>query len=412
MAIFHESHLLDPFAPALIEDPYPTYARLLEAEPWEHQPSAYWVVSRYADVRTVLYDPRFSRADFRERARSMVGEGPLASMSELFLLFRDPPDHTRLRRLVGQAFTPLAVERMRQQIGTAVDDLLEPLLDSSTFDLIAELAYPLPVTVISALLGIPTNDREQFRGWSSALADGMEAMSRARPDALARGNGAVEEMTTYLSHLVAERRLEPRDDLLSDLIQARDGDDRLSEAELLATALLLFFAGHETTVNLIGNGLLALMRDASQLTLVRNDPRLVGNAVEELLRFDSPVQRSFRSTAEEVVLGGQRIPCGARVMALIGAANRDPRRFVDYDKLDVRRQDAKHHLSFGGGIHYCIGAPLVRLEAELTLTRVLQCLPRIAIDDVPVQWRANLIFRGLEHLQVVTGSAAHPRHVS
>ena len=219
-----------------------------------------------------------------------------------------------------------------------------------------------------------------------------------RPDAVARGNGAVEEMSTYLRDLLAKRRAQPRDDLLSHLIAARDGDARLTEDELLSTALLLFFAGHETTVNLIGNAVLALTRHPDQLTSVLAEPPLMANAIEEVLRFDSPVQRTFRVAAEDFELGGARIRAGERVAALIGAANRDPRRFVDPDRLDVRRVDAKHHLSFGGAIHYCIGAPLARLEAEIALRAVL---PRLRLPEEEPVWRPNLVFRGLECLPVL-----------
>lgn len=217
-------------------------------------------------------------------------------------------------------------------------------------------------------------------------------------DAIARGNGAVEEMSTYLRGLMAERRKQAHPDVLSDLIAARDGADRLTEPELLSTALLLFFAGHETTVNLIGNGVLALLQHPDQLALLHTQPSLISNTVEELLRFDSPVQRSFRAAAVDIELGGVLIPEGARVMALLGAANRDPRRFAAPDVLDIRRPDAKHHLSFGGGIHYCIGAPLARLEAEIALSSLIDRFPTLSLLEAKPEWRPNLIFRGLNTL--------------
>jgi cytochrome P450 len=399
----------DPFAPGLACDPYPTYARLLAVQPWQHEPTRFWIVSRYADVRTVLHDPRFSRADFRARAESTLGDGPLLRSLEQFLLFRDPPDHTRLRRLIAQVFTPAAVERLRQQIQSSVDDLLDRVAGRDAIDVIADLAYPLPVLVIGALLGVPIADRTHFRGWSAALADGMAAAAFPQPDAIARGNGAVEEMTTYLRGLLAQRRAQPRADLLSDLLAARDGADRLSEEELLSTSLLLFFAGHETTVNLIGNGVLALLRHPDQLAEVQAEPGLMGNAVEELLRFDSPVQRTFRVATHDVELGGVRLRAGERVAALIGAANRDPRRFVDPDRLDVRRADARHHLSFGGGIHYCVGAPLARLEATIAITALLRRYPRIRLVEDRLAWRPNLVFRGLQRLPLAATAASTPR---
>jgi hypothetical protein len=397
--------VLDPFAPTLVHDPYPTYARLLDTDPWQHDPTGYWVVSRHAEVRTVVFDPRFTRSDFRARAYGTLGDGPLARSLELWMLFRDPPDHTRLRRLIGAAFTPQAVHRLRRQIEASVEALLEQVAGHATFDAIADLAYPLPVVVIGALLGVPTGDRVHFRNWSVALADGMESTVTPRPDAIARGNGAVEEMSTYLRGLIAERRRLPRADLLSELIEVRDGGDRLTEDELVATSLLLFFAGHETTVNLIGNGLHALLRHPTQRSILQSEPSLFGSAIDELLRFDSPVQRTFRVTEEAVELSGTRIERGERVMALIGAANRDPRRFSQPDVFDVRRSDAKHHLSFGGGIHYCIGAPLARLEAEIVLRTLLERFPDLHLVEEAVQWRANLIFRGLQRL-VVAGARA------
>jgi cytochrome P450 len=393
----------DPFAPELIPDPYPAYARLLAGEPFFHAPTRFWVVSRYDDVRQVVHEPRFSRADFRERARSSLGDGPLSRALGQFLLFRDPPDHTRLRSLVGQAFTRRAVDGLRQQIQATVDDLLDRVQGvqaRGSLDLIAGLAYPLPVLVICALLGVPAAERARFRAWSAALAEGLEAASNPNPEAIARGDAAAEEVTAFFREQVAERRAEPREDLLSGLVAARDGADRLGEEELLATCLLLFIAGHETTVNLIGNGTLALLRNPDQLAQLRAEPALIGTAVEELLRFDSPVQRTFRVAEQEVELGGARIARGERVMALLGAANRDPRRFVDPDRLDLRRRDASQHLSFGGGIHYCVGAPLARLEAQLALGTLLRRLPDLRLLEETPAWRPALVFRGLRRLEL------------
>jgi cytochrome P450 len=295
------------------------------------------------------------------------------------------------------------VQRLREQIESTVETLLEPTEAGASFDAIAQFAYPLPVLVIGALLGVPSADRVHFRSWSAALADGMESTVIPRPDAIARGNGAVEEMSIYLRGLIAERRRQPREDLLSELIAVRDGADRLTEDEMVATALMLFFGGHETTVNLIGNGLLALLRDPAQLSILQSDPALMRGAIDELLRFDSPVQRTFRVAEEPVELGGQHIQPGERVMVLIGAANRDPRRFSAPDVLDVRRADARNHLSLGGGIHYCVGAPLARLETEIALNRLLQRWPSLRLVDERPQWRFNFIFRGLQRLMVEAG---------
>jgi len=390
----------NPFGPQLVADPYPAYAQYLEDEPFFHAPSKYWVVSRYAEVRQVVHDPRFSRADFRARAHAVLGESPLARVLNGFLLFRDPPDHTRLRRLISQVFTPKAVARLRDQVQQVVDGLIERAAIDGDIDLIAEVAYPLPVQVICALLGVPEADHTRFRAWSAGLLEGMEAISNPQPEAIARGNAAVEVIVAYFRDLVAQRRAAPTDDLISDLIAARDGNDRLSEHELLATCALLFFAGHETTVNLIGNGMLALLRHPDQLKLLRYQPELIANAVEELLRYDSPIQRTFRLAAEDVQFGNQRIRAGDQVMVMLGAANRDPRRFADPDRLDVLRADASQHLSFGGGIHYCVGAPLARMEAQVALTTLLQRLPGLRMREAPA-WRPSLIFRGLRNLPLV-----------
>jgi cytochrome P450 len=388
------------FAPNLVDDPYPAYAAMLDRAPYFDESARRWVLSRYADVQQVLRSPRFSQATFAERIERSLGKGPLTDCLGRWLLFRDPPDHTRLRALVSQAFTPRAVEPLRHTIQHTVDTLLSAVQLAGTMDVIADLAYPLPVLVICALLGVPAGDRRDLAAWSAALAESLDALTTHEPDVVRRGNAAAAGLDAFFRDLIRARRLAPADDLLSGLIAARDGADRLTEDELSATCILLFFAGHETTVNLIGNGMLALLRHPREMQHVLDDPRLVGNAVEELLRFDSPLHRTARTAEDDVRIGGQLVQRGQRMMLLLGAANRDPRRFVDPDRLDIGRADASHHVSFGAGMHYCVGAPLARLEAQIAIGTLLRRLPELRLLHERPSWRHTFLLRGLTSLPV------------
>jgi cytochrome P450 len=391
---------VDLFAPSLVEDPYPALAAMRDRAPYFDESTRIWVLARYADVQAVLRNPRFTQSGFAERMARSLGSGPLTECLGRWLLFRDPPDHTRLRALVNQAFTPKAVERLRPTIQGAVDTLLTSVEPTGRMDVIADLAYPLPVQVICALLGVPEADRAEFAVWSAALAESLDALSTHEVDVVRRGESATIGLGAYFRDLVRARRRAPGDDLLSALIAARDGADRLDEDELLATCILLFFAGHETTVNLIGNGVFALLRHPLELQRVRDDPALIDNAVEELLRYDAPLQRTARTIEDDVCIGGTRVPRGQRVMLLLGAANRDPRRFHAPDRLDVGRADARHHVSFGGGIHYCIGAPLARLEARVAIESILRRLHGLRLAEEAPTWRRTLLLRGLRSLPV------------
>jgi pimeloyl-[acyl-carrier protein] synthase len=392
---------LDPLAPAMIVDPYPTYARLRAAGPVYLDPPGTWFLARHADVQQVLRDPRFGRAGFGAVLDAVFGPGPVQRSFSRFMLFIDPPDHTRLRALVTKAFTPRTVERLRPGIQRTVDCLLDAVVDRGEFDLIADLAYPLPVMVISELLGVPSDDRDRFHDWSAAIAKALDVLTVPRPDIVARSNEAVFGLTEYFRGLVAARRKRPREDLLSALVAAEDEGHRLCEEELLATCVLLFFAGHETTVNLIGNGMLALLRHPDQLARLRADRSLIGSAVEELLRYDGPVQRTGRVVLADVEIGGRAIRRGERVSALPGAANRDPARFADPDRLDVARADT-HHLAFGGGIHYCLGAALARVEAQIAIDTLIHRLPNLSLRTDAPAWRENLVLRGLTALPLST----------
>ena len=397
---------LDLFAAELASDPYPTYAWLRSNRGVEYRaPSApgrqFVVLSRYADVQLALRDPRFGRAGSSDRLRANLGDGPLSRSFARWLLFQDPPDHTRLRRLISQAFTPRAVERLREQIRGLVDGLLDAVKGCSAFDLVADFAAPLPVLVICALLGVPVEDHHRFADWSTALAASLDHLTAPEPDVLQRGDAGAAGLTVYFQDLLADRRAAPGDDLLSGLLRAAEDGACLSEDELLATCVLLLFAGHETTVNLIGNGMLALLRHPDQLRQVRQAPETASAAVEELLRFDSPVQRTARVALTDVELDdGDVIRKGEIVTVLIGAANRDPAAFDNPDRLDLARPNAGRQLSFGAGIHYCVGAPLARLEAQIAITELVQRLPRLCVLDTHPRWRPTFGLRGLAALPV------------
>jgi cytochrome P450 len=396
--------LVDFFAPNLAADPYAWYEQLREARvayfiPPNQPDVQVPILSRYADVQAALRDVRFGRAGFSKVAQNVLGDGPLARAYGQWMLFRDPPDHTRLRGLVNKAFTPRAVNALRHHIEDIVLDLLTRQEDEPTFDLINALAYPLPVLVICELLGVPREDRQRFGAWSQALGQGFDNMGMGDPDLVRRGNEAAEGLTTYFRELIKQRRGTAFDDILNGLIAAEESGDRLSEDELLATCVLIFFAGHETTVNLIGNGSLALLRNPSELERIRDSPALMPNAVEELLRYDSPVQRSGRTILEDVKLDGLTFYAGQRVNLMIGAANRDTAQFADPDRLDVTRPNAAQHLSFASGIHYCVGAPLARLEAQLALQALLRFAPGLRLVGEPV-WRQTFVLHGLTSLSV------------
>jgi pimeloyl-[acyl-carrier protein] synthase len=388
---------VNPFSPQMTVDPYPTYARLREVGPAYVDPPGLWVLSRYADVQMALRDPRFGREGVGGVVERVFGAGPVSESFSRWMLFLNPPDHTRLRTLVTKAFTPRASEQLRSDIQRIVDDLIDPLQQRGTFDLVADLAYPLPVAVICKLLGVPDEDRDRFNEWSAAIAESLDAFVAARPDVIRRANEGAAGLTEYFRDLVSARRKQPRHDLLSALVAAEDLGDRLSEEELLATCVLLFFAGHETTVNLIAAGMLALLRHPDQLAKLRDDPSLIQSAVEELLRYDGPVQRTGRTIREDVEIGGVTIPSGARVTIFVASANRDPAQFQEPDRLDITRT-VNHHLAFGAGIHYCVGAPLARVESQVAINTLLRRLPNLKLQsDLPV-WRETAVLRGLTAL--------------
>jgi cytochrome P450 len=396
---------LDLLRPELLADPYPAYSRLRATGSIHYQSTSkrglqFAVLSRYADVQHALRERRLGRRDYADVMRAGLGDGPLARSLTRWMVFQDPPDHTRLRGLVNQAFTPQSVERLRGEIGTIVERQLEAATQRSSFDLISEFAAPLPVLVICELLGVSTEDRDKFGQWSAAIAASLDHLTTPDPAASRRGNAAAAELTTYFRKLVERHRSTPGEDLLSDLLRAEDRGIGLAEDELLATCVLLFFAGHETTVNLIGNGVLALLRHPDQADRLRMEPDLAVAAVEELLRYDSPVQRTGRVALENIQLDdGQTIQTGGLVTVLLGSANRDEQQFSQPDSLDLARPNSSRHLAFGAGIHYCVGAPLARLEAQIAIPALLRRLPNLRLASTPA-WRNTFSLRGLQSLPV------------
>src|SRR2546430_16784831 len=377
----------NPFLPEFVEDPYPFYARLRAEDPVHQSPLGLWVLTRYDDVARVLRDPRFGRKGFDRLVDALFGTEPGRPGLATSMLFRDPPDHTRLRTLVSKAFTPRVIEGLRPHIQQIVAGLLARVQDEGAMDLTAALAFPLPVIVISEMLGVPAADGDRFRQWSLDVARSLDAIALpVGPEVIERGNAARHALADYFRGLIAERRRRPQPDLLTGLIAAEEQGDTLSQAELLATCVLLLVAGHETTVNLIGNGMLALLRHPAELRTLSREPALLPSAVEELLRWDSPVQRTGRITATDVELGGTLIPKGALVSAVLGAANRDPAHFPEPDRLDLARPDNRH-LAFGWGIHFCLGAPLARVEAQIAIGALARRLPAPALATDRAAWR-------------------------
>ena len=392
--------LFDPFLPGFNADPFPHYHRLREADPVHRSPLGFWVLTRYEDCVAVLRDQRFGRAGFEGFLESVYGSPAGYERLPRSMLFQDPPDHTRLRALVSRAFTPRVVEGLRPRIQQVVDAIIDRALDARSMEVIGDLAYPLPVTVISEMLGVPASDQESIRGWSSDIARSLDAIGlQVDPDIVDRGRVARRAIGEYFRQLLPERRRHPRNDLLSLLIAAEEQGDKLSEGELLSTCILLYIAGHETTVNLIGNGLLALLRHGDQLRRLREEPALAASAVEELLRYDGPVQRTARFATVDVEIGGRAIDKGAMVVTVIGAANRDPAQFPEPDRLDLGRGDNRH-IAFGFGIHFCLGAPLARLEGQVALGTLARRLPALALAADTVEWRESQVLRGLKALPV------------
>jgi len=393
--------LFNPMTPEFIANPYPHYHRLRAADPMHFSPFGFYVASRHADVATILRDKRFGK-DFVGRMTRRFGpqilDEPIYRSMSHWMLQQDPPDHGRLRGLVVRAFSARRIEDMRPRIQQIVDDLIDRAAPRGHMDLIADFAFRLPVIVICDMLGIPEDHREMFFTGSRAGGRLLDP-APLTPAEIAEQNSYNLASAEYFRGLFELRRREPGDDLTTHLVEAEEHGDKLSNEELTANIILLFGAGHETTVNLIGNGLLALHRNPDQLRLLEDDPSLIPNAIEELLRFDSSVQLTGRTTLEDVDdIGGISIAKGQSVVCLLGSANRDPAVYPDPDRLDVTRPDVRP-VSFGGGIHYCVGAQLARIEGEIAIGTLLRRLPNLRLDDAEhPDWRQTFVLRGLNKL--------------
>jgi len=394
----------NPFAPDVHANPYPLYDRLRSEDPvhWSAMMEV-WVLSRYDDIVGVLTDQRWS-ADRRQARNRFAAEaqrrqeefGPFGRTQTM--LTADPPLHTRLRRLVSKAFTPRMVEGLRPRIQEIVDELMDAVQGSGRMDVIRDLAYALPVIVIAEMLGVPPQDRDRFKHWSDEIVGALNGPF-ALEETLQRARTSANELATYMHGVIEERRREPRDDLMSGLIAAEEQGQILSEDEMLATAMLLLVAGNETTTNLIGNGTLALLRNPDQMRTLRDDPSLIPTAVEELLRYDGPVQGTGRVATEPMEIDGRAIEPGQAVLCMLAAANRDPAQFERPDELNLRRHP-NEHLAFGDGIHFCLGAPLARAEGQIAFQAMLERLadPRLETEDL--RWGGTFILRGLTNLPI------------
>jgi cytochrome P450 len=394
------------FDPVFKADPYPTYARLRSSAP-VHRATlpdgrGVWLITRYEDVLAVLKDERFVknwRSALTPEQRAEIPPIPevMKPLSQN-MLDTDPPDHERLRALVSKAFTPRLIERMRPRVQAIADGLLDAVQDRGGMDLIDDYAFPLPITVIAELLGVPAEDRNNFREWSDAAVSGNASQEYLEEILIPH----MQAFTDYLRALFEEKHANPRDDLVSALVQAEEAGDKLSEDELLGMVFLLLVAGHETTVNLIGNGVLALLQHPDQLRKLKEDPSLIKPAIEELLRYDGPVETSTeRFAREDVEIGGQVIPRGEMVLVVLAAADHDPERFSDPDELDITRTDNRH-LAFGKGIHHCLGAPLARMEGQIAISTLLRRMRNLRLKGSPesLSWRPGMILRGLRGLPV------------
>ncbi|TWV50748.1 cytochrome P450 [Streptomyces misionensis] len=394
----------DPWDPGFLADPYPAYAELrARGRALRYEPSDQWLVPHHADVSALLrdrrlgrtYQHRFSHDEFGRQAPPPEHE-PFHTLNDHGMLDLEPPDHTRIRRLVSKAFTPRTVERLKPYVEHLANELVAGLVRDGGGDLLADVAEPLPVAVIAEMLGIPEADRGQLRPWSAAIC-GMYELNPSEGTAAAAVRASVE-FSEYLRELIAARRAEPGEDLVSGLIAAHDEGDRLTEQEMISTAVLLLNAGHEATVNATVNGWWALFRNPGQLAALRADHSLVPTAIEELMRYDTPLQLFERWVLDDIEIDGTTIPRGAEIAMLFGSANHDPAVFPDPGRLDLTRRD-NPHISFSAGIHYCIGAPLARIELAASMTALLRQAPTLALAAEPTR-KPNFVIRGLEGLSV------------
>ncbi len=378
---------LNPFEEGFFDNPYRQYRRLREKAPVHQSPIGPWSLLGYEECARLIRDPSLSVED----RNATVGPRDILNM--------DPPDHTRIRRLLSKAFTPRRIEELVDTTQSLVDTMLDGIEDRGRLDVIPDLAFPLPFAVISRMLGMPEDDSESVRDWSHTLVQVLEPM--LAPEELAKVMIAGENLRGRVTEVIEEKRKKPADDLLSALIAVEEQGDRLSEEELLDQVMLLYIAGHETTVNLIGNGMLALLRNPEQLNKLVKTPQLIDNGIDELLRFDSPVQFTRRVALADIEIDGNSVAAGSMIFAMLGSANHDPEHFgPNADELDLARLEAPHHLSFGGGIHHCLGAVLARMEGRIGIGSLVQRFPNMELTDEPAKWNQRLVLRGLDSLPV------------
>lgn len=395
--------LFKAFEPENRQDPYALYAATLQAQPVLDGGFGLWFTFSHGAAHSLLRSRTTSSDERRSNEfKANVATDPRLQAevdAEPLMLFTDPPDHTRLRSLVSRAFTPRTVEKMRPRLESLATELLDSIDGAGPIDFVEQVAYPYPVTVICELLGIPVADVPRFQSMSDDLTLTIEPGTLRTDEQQRAIDTAREDLGAYISELLADRRKNPGDDLMSGLLAARDGEDRLSEPELINMVILLLLAGHETTVNLIGNGLVALLRHPDELARWRADPTMSHNAVDELTRYDSPVQMAMRVVLEPTEVDGVLMPAGDQVITLLGSANRDPAVFADPNRLDLSRPNANANLSFGGGIHHCLGMALARTEAEIVLGQAVRRFGSMSLVEEPTA-RARFVLRGYENIRM------------
>jgi pimeloyl-[acyl-carrier protein] synthase len=390
--------LLDP---KVLADPYPLYRRLREEAPAHWDPFLHtWVVTRYEDVLKVLLTFSADRTPNAEQLRAMNMENvtPIAAVMVKQMLFLDAPAHTRLRSICAYAFTPARVKVLREKVQSITDDLLDKALARGKMDVISDFAEPLPAIVTAEMLGVPVDDHVQLKNWSSDFAE-MLGNFQHNPDRIPRVLRSTQDMVAYFKSAIQGQKEHPRDGLINALLNAEVDGERLSEEDIIANVIVTMVGGQETTTNLIGNGLMSLLRNPSELARLRADLSLIPSAVEELLRYESPSQQTGRIAPENVTIAGQEIRQGQAVIAVMAAGNRDPERFPEPDRLDLGRQDNRH-LAFGWGAHFCFGAPLARLEGQIAFETIMRRVGHLDLDPVPLVWRENLGLRGLKALPI------------
>ncbi len=390
--------LLDP---EVLADPYPLYRRLRTEDPVHWDPYLHaWVVTRYADVVHVLHKFSADRTPTPEKLQAMGMEGlmPIARVMVMQMLFLDPPGHDRVRRLAASAFTPRRVERLRGHIQEITESLIDAVAASGEMEVMEQLANPLPAIVTAEMLGVPTSDHPKLKAWSEVFAEVLGNFQH-NPDRAAKVVQSLDEMTTYFRDAARSQAESGGDGLVHALATAEIDGDRLTEDEVIANTIVTMVGGQETTTNLIGNGLLSLLRNPDQMERLRNEPALITSAVEELLRYESPSQHTARLAPSDTELDGMLIRERQAVIAVMGAANRDPERFPDPDRLDLGREDNRH-VAFGWAGHFCFGAPLARIEGQIAFSTLLRRLPELHLKPGPLTWRPNLGLRGLTALPV------------